>query len=84
MQPRPHSLHLLLFLRDRGTPSPRLAGPFVSRRQGVGMVLDLLWWILIIVLIVWVLGLVFRVAGKFIHILLIVALAILVYKLLVR
>jgi hypothetical protein len=48
------------------------------------MVFDILWAILVIVLIVWALGLIFRVAGRFIHILLIVALAILVYKLLVR
>lgn len=45
------------------------------------MGLDILWAILVIVLIVWVLGLVFRVAGRFIHILLIVAAAILIYKL---
>jgi hypothetical protein len=40
-----------------------------------------LWTILVIVLVLWVLGLVFRVAGSFVHVLLLVALAILIYNL---
>jgi hypothetical protein len=43
----------------------------------------ILWTILVIVLVLWVLGLVFRVAGSFIHVLLLIALAILIYNLLV-
>jgi hypothetical protein len=41
----------------------------------------ILWTILIVILVVWLLGLLFDVAGGFIHLLLIVALAILVYNL---
>jgi len=40
-----------------------------------------LWVILAIVVIGWLLGLVFRIAGNAIHLLLIVALAILIYNL---
>ena len=42
----------------------------------------LLWAILVVVLVLWLLGLLFRVAGNAVHLLLIVALAILVYNLL--
>lgn len=41
----------------------------------------ILWVILAVVLIFWLLGLVLRVAGNAIHLLLIVALAILIYNL---
>lgn len=43
--------------------------------------LGILWTILVIVVVVWLLGLLFDVAGNFIHLLLLVALAILVYNL---
>jgi hypothetical protein len=42
---------------------------------------SILWAILVIVLIVWLLGLVLNFAGSFIHLLLIVAAAILIYNL---
>ncbi len=42
---------------------------------------SILWTILVIVLIVWVLGLLFRIGGSLIHLLLIVAAAILIYNL---
>ena len=42
----------------------------------------LLWAVLVVVLVLWLLGLLFRVAGNAVHLLLIVALAILVYNLL--
>lgn len=41
----------------------------------------ILWTILIVILVVWLLGLLFDVAGNLIHLLLIVALAILIYNL---
>ncbi len=41
----------------------------------------ILWAILVIILIVWLIGLLADVAGSLIHILLIVALAILIYNL---
>ena len=41
----------------------------------------ILWTILVVILVVWLLGLLFDVAGGFIHLLLIVALAILIYNL---
>ena len=44
----------------------------------------ILWAVTVILLVVWGLGLLFRVAGGFIHILLIFALVILVYNLLAR
>ena len=43
----------------------------------------ILWAILVVVLVLWLLGRLFRVAGNLIHVLLIVALALLVYNLLV-
>jgi hypothetical protein len=42
----------------------------------------LLWLILLVVLVVWLFGLILDIAGGFIHILLIVALAILIWNLL--
>lgn len=42
----------------------------------------ILWAILVVVLVVWVIGLVLRLAGNAIHILLLVALVILIYNLL--
>lgn len=42
---------------------------------------SVLWAILVIVLIVWVLGLVLRIGGNLIHLLLIVAAAVLIYNL---
>ena len=42
----------------------------------------LLWAVLVVVLVLWLLGLLFRVAGNAVHLLLLVALAILVYNLL--
>lgn len=42
---------------------------------------NILWTILVIVLIVWVLGLVLRIGGNLIHLLLIIAAAILIYNL---
>ena len=42
---------------------------------------SILWAILVIVLVVWVLGLVLRIGGGLIHLLLIVAAAILIYNL---
>lgn len=42
---------------------------------------SILWAILVIVLIVWLIGLLTRVAGGLIHLLLIVAAAILIYNL---
>ena len=41
----------------------------------------LLWTILVVVLVVWLIGLLADIAGNLIHLLLIVALAILVYNL---
>ena len=41
----------------------------------------ILWTILVIVVIVWLVGLLLDIAGGFIHLLLIVALAILIYNL---
>ena len=43
----------------------------------------ILWAILVVVLVLWLLGLLFRVAGNLVHVLLIVALALLIYNLLV-
>ncbi len=43
----------------------------------------ILWAILVVVLVLWLLGLFLRVAGNDVHLLLIVALAILIYNLLV-
>ena len=43
----------------------------------------ILWAILVVVLVLWLLGLLFRVAGNAVHLLLIAALAILIYNLLV-
>ncbi len=42
-----------------------------------------LWVVLVVVVVIWLLGLLLRVAGNAIHLLLIVALAILIYNLLV-
>lgn len=42
----------------------------------------ILWAILVVVLVIWVIGLVLRLAGNAIHILLLVALVILIYNLL--
>ncbi|MCD6031686.1 MAG: hypothetical protein K0S78_3860 [Thermomicrobiales bacterium] len=44
----------------------------------------ILWAVTVILLVVWGLGLIFRVAGGFIHILLLCALVVLVYNLLAR
>ncbi|MEN0644233.1 lmo0937 family membrane protein [Alkalicoccobacillus gibsonii] len=44
----------------------------------------MLWTILLIILGVWLVGVIFRIAGGFIHLLLIVAAIVLVYKLLVK
>ena len=44
---------------------------------------NILWAILVVVLVLWLAGLLFRVAGNAVHLLLVVALAILVYNLLV-
>jgi predicted membrane metal-binding protein len=44
----------------------------------------ILWAVTVILLVVWGLGLIFRVAGSFIHILLLCALVVLVYNLLAR
>ncbi|MEK4565719.1 lmo0937 family membrane protein [Alkalicoccobacillus gibsonii] len=44
----------------------------------------MLWTILLIILGVWLLGVIFRVAGGLIHLLLIVAAIVLVYKLFVK
>lgn len=43
----------------------------------------ILWFILAVVLAVWLIGFLFNVGGSLIHVLLIVALAILIYNLLV-
>ena len=45
------------------------------------MVVGILWAILVVVLIVWLIGLLADVAGNLVHLLLIVALAILIYNL---
>lgn len=42
-----------------------------------------LWIVLVVVLVVWLVGLLLRVAGNAVHLLLIVALAILIYNLVV-
>ncbi|MBM0067276.1 lmo0937 family membrane protein [Alkalicoccobacillus gibsonii] len=44
----------------------------------------MLWTILLIILGVWLVGVIFRIAGGFIHLLLIVAAIVLVYKLFVK
>ena len=41
----------------------------------------ILWAVLVVVLVLWLLGLLFRVAGNAVHLLLVVALAILIYNL---
>ncbi|MFC3040359.1 lmo0937 family membrane protein [Virgibacillus xinjiangensis] len=41
----------------------------------------MLWTILIILLVLWVIGLLFEIAGGLIHLLLVVALIVLVYRL---
>ena len=43
----------------------------------------ILWLILVVILVLWLIGLLTSVAGGFIHLLLIVALAILIYNLIV-
>ena len=43
----------------------------------------ILWALLVVVLVLWLLGLLFRVAGNAVHLLLVVALALLIYNLLV-
>ncbi len=44
----------------------------------------ILWAIVVILVVLWLLGLVLRFAGGFIHVLLVIALIILVYNLFVR
>ena len=59
----------------------RTRNPAIEKRRE-GMALgSILWTVLVIVLIVWVLGLLFRIGGSLIHLLLIVAAAILIYNL---
>ncbi len=41
----------------------------------------ILWAILAVVLVLWLLGLLFRIAGNAVHLLLVVALALLIYNL---
>ncbi|HIS29118.1 MAG TPA: lmo0937 family membrane protein [Candidatus Avamphibacillus intestinigallinarum] len=43
----------------------------------------MLWTILVILLILWLLGFSFKIAGGFIHILLVIALIVLIYRLIV-
>jgi hypothetical protein len=46
-------------------------------------VVGILWLIVVVILILWLIGLLANVAGGFIHLLLIVALAVLIYNLIV-
>jgi len=47
----------------------------------VGGLVGILWAIVVIVVILWLLGFIFHIAGSFIHILLIIAIIIAVYNL---
>lgn len=42
----------------------------------------LLWTIAVIILALWLLGFIFRIAGSFIHILLVIAIIVIIYNLL--
>ena len=59
--------------------SSRISG--LGRPQR-GEVVTLLWTIFVVVLILWLLGFSFHIAGGLIHILLVVALAVLIFNLL--
>ncbi|WP_088052239.1 lmo0937 family membrane protein [Virgibacillus dakarensis] len=48
------------------------------KRQGVSL---MLWTIFIILLVLWILGLVFKIAGGLIHVLLVIAIIVLVIRL---
>ncbi len=45
---------------------------------------SILWTVVVILVVLWLLGLIFHIAGAFIHILLVVALIVLIYNLITR
>ncbi|MCM2675122.1 lmo0937 family membrane protein [Alkalicoccobacillus plakortidis] len=44
----------------------------------------MLWTILLIILGIWLIGVIFRIAGKLVHLLLIAAAIVLIYKLVIK
>lgn len=56
------------------------AGPVVKEGKMAGLV-GILWTIAVILIILWVLGLVFNIAGGLIHILLVIAIIVIAYNL---
>ena len=56
--------------------------PSGLERAQCGKMLTMLWTIFVVVLILWLLGFSFHIAGGLIHILLVVALAVLIFNLL--
>ncbi len=55
-------------------------GPVVKEGEMAGLV-GILWTIAVILIILWVLGLVFNIAGGLIHILLVIAIIVIAYNL---
>ena len=47
----------------------------------MGSLAGILWTVVVIVVVLWLLGFIFRVAGNFIHVLLLVALVVVLYNL---
>jgi hypothetical protein len=61
-----------------GAPEPEIRLGRIQRRGGV---FAMLWTIFVILLILWVLGFSFHIAGSLIHLLLVIALIVLVFNL---
>ena len=45
---------------------------------------SVLWTVVVVLVVLWLLGLIFHIAGGFIHVLLVVALIVLIYNLITR
>ncbi|MGA2753247.1 MAG: lmo0937 family membrane protein [Terracidiphilus sp.] len=61
-----------------GAPEPGFPSQAYTMQRGV---LNMLWAIFVVVLVLWLLGFSFHIAGSMIHLLLVVALIILVFNL---
>lgn len=48
------------------------------------MIGSVLWTVVVVLVVLWLLGLIFHIAGGFIHVLLVVALIVLIYNLITR